>query len=215
MLDVNKLYKDGFDTFILDKIYVKRLWNLVKKEEWVDVDQSDGNTIKSMPKWMESIDEDDYKSPKKYKRLFEDLILEKQYNGNLNSYYDLKVNEVQMWDGVEEEDNYHWDGNVNGDMFMLIYLSDFDEWDGKYGGGISCGVRDLINGKDWIDSNLDQEYIKVKEEEKTFYPDNGRIVFGNNLNPRQVHRPIPLTKEAKELGIKRITLLVTINLEIK
>lgn len=213
MLDINKLYRDGFDTFILDKLYIKRLWSLVKKEDWVNLDDYKGISIKTIPSWMAPKGGDEYKSPTKYKRVFDDLILEKKYNGNLDICYDIEINKIEMWDGSDDKDYYHSHTKLDGDFFILIYLSDFDKWDENNGGGISFGVRDLTKDDDWLYSNMESEYIEGKEE-KTFYPDNGRIVYGNNLNPRQVHRPKRLTEEAKEIGVKRITFLITINLVV-
>lgn len=228
MLNIDKLYSEGYDSFLLDDIYIKRLEKLIMNETWVELDISESNTIKSAPKWiLDSTIVDKSKNGltsfkegnpsmaqefKTYKRLFELMLSENKYNGHLNTYYDMRVNTIQLWDGVEEHPDFHWDGKVNGDMFWLIYLSDRENWDQELGGGFMCGTRTLSDKASWEGDNMNVDNVNDIE---TFWPDNGRIVFCNNLNPKQIHRPIALSQKAKELNEKRITFLVSIKLNPK
>lgn len=223
MLDLNRLYSNGCDSFIIDQVYLKRLQKLISNEEWVQLEQSKNNTIKSAPKWIldntsQLLDNQQNISFKEgdpsncseftsYKRIFELMLSENKYNGYLDTHYDLKVNTIQIWDGVEEHPDFHWDGKVNGDLFWLIYLSDHDLWDENLGGGIQCGKRVLTSDDNWELNNLKEEQVFDIE---TFWPDNGRIVICNNLNPTQIHKPLSLSDHAKSLDTKRVTMLVSI-----
>lgn len=231
MLNLNNLYKNGFDTFFIDEELKKKLWFIVNTEKWrkptFDIskmyDETDGY-YKKIPEWMDidlsnypvnNNEQEDFlqrewdkKRPKIYKHYFNKIMKEKQYNGNLDMFYDFDIKSIQLWDGVGSE-KYHWDGPGNDDIFFLIYLSDFKKWDPKYGGGISVGVRELTDNRNWIN---DMDNIETLA---TVYPDDGRIVFGNNMSPRFVHKPILLTKEANDLDLSRITFLITIKLNKK
>ena len=102
----------------------------------------------------------------------------------------------------------------NDDIFFLIYLSDFekDKWDSKDGGGIAVGIRELEIGKHWSNESPNDNEVDLLRE---IQPENGRIVYGNNMNPRFVHKPIKMSDDANNKNINRYTFLVTIKLEKK
>lgn len=225
MLKINKLYETGFDTFIIEKVFLKQIEKLVEKETWIELEQTNTNTIKAAPKWMyDNVDtsmdnsgnqtysegnHEHCEEFKKYKNIFTQMLKSTKYNGFLHMHYTLEINTIQLWDGVEEHPLLHWDGKVNGDLFFLLYLSDHDTWDKELGGGLMGGTRELSDKPSWETDNLKEEDLK---ESEIFYPDNGRIVYGNNTNPRQIHKPIAISKKGKEENVRRTTFLVTIKL---
>lgn len=140
--------------------------------------------------------------PRVYDRFFDGLIRQDAFFQALKSLFRLEMTGIQLWDGVGAP-YWHWDGPGNGDLYMLLYLTDHLDWPESYGGGLRLGVRELSPG--WL-AQVNEAAVTVIDEVK---PSRGTLVVSDNRNPRIVHCPERLTDEAIARGERRLTFLVT------
>lgn len=231
MFDINCLYKNGVTSFKLRQQHLERLSGYINKESWVkNIGQNDKvfpcDDLLAIPLWayngFNSIDfsqsfSNEYEKesyikktlssgvPKKYLDYFSIIFNSPIYNGNLPGLYnsEIKVSSVSLWNGVSDF-NWHWDGPGNDDIYALIYLSDYEKWPEEFGAGLEYGM-----------ASMSEQGYKDVEKKGVFYPDNGRIVIGENRNPLWVHRTQHYSQEALNNKINRFTFLVTMRLERK
>lgn len=140
--------------------------------------------------------------PRAYDRFFDDLVRRDAFFQVMKTLFRLEITDIQLWDGVGAP-YWHWDGPGNGDIYMLLYLTDHDEWPASYGGTLKLGVRELTPG--WL-AHVDEAAVQVVDEIR---PSRGTMVISDNRNPRVVHHPVRLTDEAIASGVRRLTFLVT------
>lgn len=213
-MNINNFFDYGFETSILDKNFLMKFKTLISLEEWTEI--FDGEFFVKIPKWMKNFVDNKNKInkyctinkeiPKIYHIIFNNIIKDSKNICYLDSFYDLEIKNIQLWNGVTDN-KYHWDGPGNQDIFLLLYLSDFDEWNPSNGGGIKVGIRDLPNNQNWSTISNENDIKEIS----TIYPDNGRFVLGNNMNPKFVHKPFLLNDNS----LNRYTFLITIKLNNK
>ncbi|MCG7870991.1 MAG: hypothetical protein JAZ11_02685 [Candidatus Thiodiazotropha lotti] len=142
-----------------------------------------------------------------YDRFFERLLRQDGFFQELGRLFRLKIQTIQLWDGVGAP-YWHWDGPGNGDLYLLLYLTDHNNWPESYGGSLKLGVRDLTHG--WL-ARVPEESVTLIDE---IPPSRGTMVISDNRNPRIVHCPVRLSDQAIKEGVRRLTFLVTFKVEL-
>jgi hypothetical protein len=205
----------------LKKQHLDRLDNFIELETWIKNDENDKEVL-SVPKWMSqafnNIDiesdisefEKEFKMqqsikqyrPKHYFEFFKIIFNSPLYNSGICKLHNstFEISSIELWNGVSDF-HWHWDGPGNDDIYALVYLSDYKEWPRVFGAGLEYGV-----------AQLSKQGYKNIERKGVFYPDNGRIVIGDNRNPLQLHRTQHYSEQALIDKIDRITFLVTMKL---
>jgi hypothetical protein len=225
---INNLYTHGVSSFFLKEQRIKVLEKMIKQEHWINNKHlSKNDEILCAPDWMhqanktamsktdalknpyekERISKQTIKGfmPVKYYDYFTSVFNTHQYNCGLGAlhYSAIEVVSVALWNGVGDF-NWHWDGPGNDDLYALVYLSDYQEWPQEFGAGLEYGTAQMSESK--------QGYQNI-EQKGVFYPDNGRIVIGENRNPLWVHRTQHYSEQALKDKINRFTFLVTMKLK--
>lgn len=118
--------------------------------------------------------------------------------------YNLKLDFIDIWDGLENNLDWHWDGPGQSEVISIFYPNEIF-WNKDRKGGISVGERDLAIGSHWL-----KDYSDVVEHE-TMLPAGRNQIWINNQNPRFVHKPVPLTNKDD----KRITITFGCSLILK
>lgn len=237
--NINNFYNQGIGSFLLKKIHSDMLIDALKEEVWVENDGNKNvfcsdNEFLSLPDWMykahdtstntdTNTDTDTDTNTDPYLNEHEKEFTIKQNIKNLTPkiYFDyfsilfnspyilgidklfhskITVNSIALWNGVGDF-NWHWDGPGNDDIYALVYLSDYKKWPRKFGAGLEYGTAQMS----------EQGYKNIKQK-GVLYPDNGRIIIGENRNPLWVHRTQHYSEQALNDKINRFTFLVTMKL---
>lgn len=198
---------------------------MIKRECWVDNENpSKNNEILSAPGWLHKARRIDISKREALKNPHEKEMINKQNIKHFISvkyadylsivsndrYYDwgmdtlhysaTEVVSVALWNGVGYF-NWHWDGLGSDDFYALIYLLDYKEWTKRFGAGLEYGTAQMS----------EQGYKNISQK-GAFYPDNGRIIFGENRNSLWVHRTQNYSEKALNDRINRFTFLVAMKL---
>jgi hypothetical protein len=199
MIDINGYYKMGFSKTLVMRDYYNRIINEISKTEWI---KDPSRVYKRVPSWLNGVrispdilnpeiekfivEKSIENCPKPIYDALSELVSDPRVIGEWSKHYTLKIDFVDVWDGVENILGWHWDGSCQSDVVSIMYLNDTGIGL-EYGGGIEMGERDIPFGEDWI---RNRENILSHAT----LPPAGRVqVWLNNMNPRFVHRPLPLT----------------------
>jgi len=229
---LNHFFEKGYITRKLPPNWINALERIVKTDgcEWLSREPDGEEQVFRVPAWsspgdelLKSCDGRNFASlqqketdlatacatrrPVVYDRFFEHLLRQDGYFLELGQLFRLEVRTIQLWDGVGAP-YWHWDGPGNGDIYLLLYLTDHEDWPAFYGGSLKLGVRDLKPG--WL-SRVSDESVTLIDE---ILPSHGTLVISDNRNPRIVHCPVRLSQEAIEYGVSRYTFLVTFRAEL-
>jgi len=218
LINIDELFiKTGFDTGLLEASEIMKLRMLVDREKWVQTIhlKEQHNQTLSMPNWMFKFSKniDGYsKAKNKDKWLKEEQeaylsVKDKTFNyfnifnnifnkTELSNFYKVDLKRIYLWNGVGPN-AWHQDTITNADIFVLVYLSDYEQWPEKYGGVFEGGVKNK------------EGVIKVVFRGKA---DNGRFIISNNRNPRLFHRVNDYSKEGFNKKINRFTFLLKFKL---
>jgi len=187
-------FKNGFYHYFLKESQGISLRKIIDNEKWSNtLVEKDKFEAFQFTEWSVNVDKntkyeiDINQVPSIYIAQIEGCLVD------LIQYLDIKS--VSAWNGASSF-YWHWDGPMNGDIFALIYLTDYKKWPKEYGAGFKTGI---------LDSNTDQV-----QETGVFYPDNGRVIIGNNLNQNLVHKVIPYSSDAFDSRVNRFTILVSL-----
>ena len=220
LLNLSEFYKTGFTGCVMHKEHALKLRGYVNQEFWSTCDKESF----LIPEWMEqglnlniSADISGFEkeaktqqnikkyTPKHYFDFFQTIFKSHLYNAGINKMHNaqLIINNVELWNGVSNGDcHWHWDGPGNGDIYALVYLSDYKVWRVGFGGGLEVGLAKAV---------AEQDGYNGVNSVAVYHPDNGRILLGDNRNPLYVHRANPLTEQAPK-DINRFTFLVSMKL---
>ena len=236
LLNINQLFRTGFATYVLPDNVSSRIKMLIDRDNWVDREYKENIQFKSLPKYMlrviDGLDryerndshntsfvnqqekkvfneirlkEDSYQ---KYFNFFKILFHNKNYCGDIDKFYKLSIGNIYLVNGVSDW-QYHWDGGASGDIFALIYLTDYKKWPKEYGAGF-CGGKVICNAVNDVNySKIDDSMV---EEIFCEYPENGRVIFGVNNNPTLVHKPLSFSRVGLEKKPDRFTFLIKFTL---
>lgn len=204
-IDLNQFYEEGFAATFLIADHYKAIMSVVNDTEWAKDPDGIYNRI---PSWRKNIK---YRStdvegdraaqtlkncPADLKGAVESLIGDNRVIGSLGIFYRLRLDFIDLWDGVESSLGWHWDGPDQSAVFSMIYLNE-PNWNDFDGGEIAVGERSLNETPNWL-----KDYFNVRQIAK-IKPAGRNQVWINNSNPRFVHRPLPLSNPDKQ----RITLM--------
>lgn len=204
-IDVNQFYEQGYSaTFVISDHY-QAINKAVNATEWVEDAEGIYNRV---PAWRsgarcgESMSMEGDRAEQTLDRCPEDLVsaimellADNRVIGSLAMFYHLKLDFIDLWDGVETKLGWHWDGPDQSSVISIIYLNEPGWKDGE-GGEIAVGERSLCDDSNWlVDYRNVREIARIK-------PAGRNQVWINNSNPRFVHRPFPLANPEKQ----RVTL---------
>lgn len=132
--------------------------------------------------------------PIHYKRLIEALVAQSPIAAALGSVGKLSVSHASVWNGVEHL-GWHWDGYDEGDFILITYLTDEECWPDDLGGSIHVGI-DMQESLD-LDFRPDRDVRELA----VVFPEHGRSIWLNNLNPFFVHRTTPLKRQVNRFTV--------------
>ena len=207
-INLNDYYENGASQTLVIKEYYLRMLDSIEKMEWIPA-TFDGNYNK-VPSWATeatkgmNIDKSTQESmlgkdslkncPGDLIGVLEEMLNDERVIGDISSVYKLRLDFVDLWDGVEEL-NWHWDGPSESEMISLIYFNE-QNLSLDYGGSLEIGVRKIQPGKNWA-----KEYDSVNSV--GIFPPSGRTqIWINNRNPKFVHK----TKKLEDNNKPRVTL---------
>ncbi|MEL0583921.1 MAG: hypothetical protein AAES65_03420 [Candidatus Thiodiazotropha sp. (ex. Lucinoma kazani)] len=230
--DLNHFFGKGYLVRKLPANWIGALERIVKTDgcEWLSCPPNADEQVFRAPAWslpsddlLKDGDDNNFASlqrketdlaeacaarrPAIYDRFFERLLRQDEFFQKMGQLFRLKIQTIQLWDGVGAP-YWHWDGPGNGDLYLLLYLTDHDDWPESHGGGLKLGVRDLTPG--WL-ARVPRESVTLIDE---IQPSRGTMAISDNRNPRIVHCPVRLTGQAVDEGVCRLTFLVTFKVEL-
>tara|TARA_R110002020_G_scaffold270310_5_gene485639 strand:+ start:5282 stop:5926 length:645 start_codon:yes stop_codon:yes gene_type:complete len=193
MLDIKmseiNYYEEGYIKSNLPTSIKNRLWTEINSTLWINdnVDQ----IYNKIPAWYQSninfnlkkdgSNRPDYerlvgkelfqKSPITLRQIAHDLIKTDDFLFFYNYYQYANLLYIDVWNGAEEIP-YHCDTINGADTFILIYLTEKNNWQSEWGGQIA---------------------LKKEIERKTLYenkysPYDGLMLIVNNANPLVKHQ---------------------------
>ncbi len=210
-LNVNSIYKHGYDAVSLTPAWHTRFTEIVKQTDWI-ADSS--KVVLRNPSWAstnaggyaskveqeESLNADSLAlAPQDLVAGVRELLEDRNLFGIWREAYKFDLSFIAMWDGAERLP-WHWDGPTQAEFFFLIYLNQYDQWPAGGGGELIVGTRDIESGFLGFPKPEDVTVLDM------ITPQAGTVVCCNNRNPRFVHKVNPLLR-AKE----RIVLMICFN----
>lgn len=216
-IDLNHYFTKGYcKTFVPNPLY-DEFFQIIKNINWVD---DPDKIYRRIPDWNLKVqhlsagsksDKERYLAkqsltlpPPDLIRILEELINTECIVGPFLQTYKLKLDFVDIWDGVESTLGWHWDGPAQSDVVSLIYFNDM-VWPDHRGGGLAVGERDILPNSQWL-----IDYDNVIEHER-IKPSGRTQAWVNNANPRFVHKPLTLN----DTNDQRITLTFGLSLTQK
>lgn len=201
---VTSFYRDGYSTLIKNDPAKNVLLTLLQNEHW----KKDAQSNVLMPSWVPEIDFYGSKAqrerqaqdklmrstPVKYKKLVEVITKSSPVFSALKKIVEIRISHFSMWNGVEKL-GWHWDGYDSGDIVLLMYLNEEQNWSPQDGGRLGVGYRNL----DDLDMGFERD--ECVREIELIPPENGREVWLNNQNPLFVHKTTPLITERNRYTI--------------
>lgn len=201
MIDINKFYAKGYCTTVA----LRSAYGLIKQELDADKWIKDPDGIyKRVPSWSAHGEQSNGMSRLEFEKhiaqksidvcpdnivtAINEIISARVIVGPWLELYDLKLDFIDIWDGLETELDWHWDGPGRSDVVSLIYLNELD-WPAGKGGAIATGERNIEPGSHWL-----KDYDDVIAHEHIL-PAGRTQIWLNNTNPRFVHKPLPLTNK--------------------
>lgn len=135
------------------------------------------------------------------------VLLHEQLDA-IKASHDFEIQFADIWNG-SEGCAWHCDAIEGGSFLLLVYLTDYDEWDDSHGGQLEFGKITPKFGDGYF---IDYEgrigdivsYGMVR-------PENGTFVVVNNHNQFMTHRCFKMTNPDQ----KRITLTMGFDLRLK
>ncbi|KDM90925.1 hypothetical protein [Photobacterium galatheae] len=126
----------------------------------------------------------------------------------VSGQHDFVMKFADLWDG-SEGCAWHSDAIEGGAFVVLIYLTDYDDWDDALGGQFEYGKVPYRDGDNCLIHYVDRADEIVSNG--IVSPANGTMVVVNNHNHFMAHRCFQLTRPEE----KRITITLGFDLKVK
>ncbi|MCY9861045.1 hypothetical protein OTK49_00620 [Vibrio coralliirubri] len=143
----------------------------------------------------------------KIKFALSQVLLHEQFDA-IKASHDFEIQFADIWNG-SEGCAWHCDAIEGGAFLLLVYLTDYDEWDDSFGGQLEYGkITPAFGDGYFIDYEARSGDI---ESYGMVRPENGTFVVVNNHNQFMTHRCFKMTNKEH----KRITLTMGFDLKVK